>query len=76
MVDAAIERQLVACLDDLPLPQQRQVLAFAQQLQNRSRPGVAGSDLLHFAGKIDSSDLEKMTAAIEADCERVDADEW
>jgi hypothetical protein len=75
MVDAAIERQLVACLAGLPPADQRQVLAFAQNLQNRSR-ALGGSGLVHFAGAIEATDLDTMSAAIEADCEKVDADEW
>jgi hypothetical protein len=76
MVDAVIERQLVACLANLPLAAQRQVLAFAQTLQAPSPKGVLGSVLVTFAGVIDASDLAKMSVAIDADCERIDASEW
>jgi hypothetical protein len=76
MVDAYIERQLVACLNEMPLDQQRQVLNFARQLQGEALVVVPGAALLQFAGAIDGDDLNKMSAAIEAGCERIDADEW
>jgi hypothetical protein len=76
MVDAAIERQLVACLSDLPLSQQRQVLEFARTLQERTLVGVPGAKLIKFAGAISDDDLTAMSNAITAGCEEVDADEW
>ena len=76
MVDAAIESQLVACLSDLPVAQQRQVLEYARQLQGSPLVGVSGASLLQFAGRIDAADLDAMSAAIKAGCERIDADEW
>jgi hypothetical protein len=39
-------------------------------------PGVAGADLLRFAGTIDSTDLEQMKTAIDEGCERVEANDW
>ena len=32
--------------------------------------------LLQFVGTIPADDLQKMSDAIEADCERIDLDEW
>ncbi len=75
MVDAAIERQLVACLNELPLVQQREVLAFARRLREQPM-ATPGSELLRFAGAIETADLSQMSAAIEQGCERIDADEW
>jgi len=40
------------------------------------RQGVAGSDLLAFAGCIEPSELQKMSQAIEEDCAKVDLNEW
>jgi hypothetical protein len=76
MVDATIEQELTTCLGQLPVEQQRQVLNYARSLTAPSQKGVPGSALLRFAGAIDVADLEAMSKAIEADCERIDADEW
>jgi len=38
--------------------------------------GGSVRDLLRFAGSISKSDLAKMKAVIEEDCERIDADAW
>ena len=76
MVDATIERDLSTCLGQLPVEQQRQVLEFARTLTKPPVQGVRGSTLLQFAGKIDKSDLDAMSQAIEDGCEKVDVDEW
>lgn len=41
-----------------------------------ARSGVPGRQLVRFAGAIPPDDLQLMQQAIEADCERVDANEW
>jgi len=76
MVDASIQSQLAACLSDLAIAQQRQVLEFALHLRAQSTTGVPGRTLLQFAGRIDEADLNSMSAAIEEGCERIDADGW
>ncbi|MFQ5851497.1 MAG: right-handed parallel beta-helix repeat-containing protein [Candidatus Binatia bacterium] len=47
-----------------------------QSLDSSQPKGVAGKQLLHFAGAIDADDLQMMTDVIEAGCEQVDLDEW
>ncbi len=76
MVDATIQKEICACLSQLPAERQRQVLEFARTLATQRIQGVRGTTLLQFAGSIDESDLETMSQAIEDGCERVDADEW
>ena len=76
MVDATINQELSTYLNQLPVEQQRQVLNFARSLTEPSRKGVPGATLLQCAGAIDAADLDEMTRAIEAGCERIDADEW
>ena len=56
----------------LPTAQQRQALAYVETLERAAR----GDGLLAFAGSIPPEDLARMAAAIEADCERVDAADW
>jgi hypothetical protein len=38
--------------------------------------GIAGADLLRFAGAMSAEDLQDVTRVIEQGCEQVDADEW
>jgi hypothetical protein len=74
MTNSSIKVEIVEQLEHLPYELQRQVLDFARAL---SRPkGVLGKQLLHFAGTIKSDDLQAMSEAIEAECERVDVNEW
>lgn len=76
MLSSTLEQELHRHLHDLPPTQQRQVVDFARSLSLARPQGVAGSSLLEFAGTIPLEDLTQMQAAIEADCEQVDPDEW
>ncbi len=76
MIDTTINAELSACMENLPVEKQRQVLEFARTLASRPIKGVAGRVLLKYAGTIEESDLELMAKAIEDGCERVDANEW
>ena len=71
-----ITTQVLQQMETLPESLQRQVLEFIQALQLLTQRGVSGKQLLRFAGTIPSEDLELMRKAIEAECERVDLDEW
>lgn len=53
----------------LPPVFQKQILDFTQHLAPK---GVAGKELLRFAGSIPDDDLALMAQAIDAECERVD----
>ena len=75
MTTRAVTAKIVDELGDLPLEQQREVLAFARALKAQPE-GVKGSSLLNFAGYISPSDLAQMQEAIEEGCERIDIDEW
>ena len=72
----AVVTQVVNHLESMPLDLQEQVLAFVQSLDTALRRGVAGQQLVRFAGKIDEDDLDLMSHAIEEGCERVDLNEW
>jgi hypothetical protein len=76
MVDANIQSQLTAALQDLELAQQRQVLEYALHLRAKTAIGIPGSRLVQFAGRIDEADLNAMSAAIAEGCERIDTDGW
>ena len=77
MLNRSDEKELHHHLALLPRAQQRQVLDFARILSSITHArGAQGSSLLAFAGTIPSDDLEQMRAAIEADCEQVDAHGW
>lgn len=63
---------LAARVRRLPLPDQERALAYVRTLEQ-----ATGSEaLLALAGSIPPDDLKQMAAAIEADCEQVDAAGW
>jgi hypothetical protein len=76
MIDATIQKDLLAQLAQLPEDMQRRVLDFARALTGFTPRGVPGSQLLQFVGTMTQQEAKEMLAAIEEDCERVDADEW
>lgn len=71
IVDKVLEQ-----LKFLPQDLQWRVLEFTRTLAASNPHGVAGSQLLRFAGAIPMSDLQIMQAAIEQGCEQVDRNEW
>jgi hypothetical protein len=74
MANSSIKMEIVEQIERLPYELQRQVLDFVREL---SRPkGVPGKQLLHFAGIFKTDDLQAMSKAIEAECEKVDMNEW
>ena len=68
--------QLIEQLKALPYDQQRRVLEFARALVLSTPRGVAGADLLRFAGTIPQEDVRRIQEAIEQGCEHVNKDEW
>ena len=71
-VTGAILEQVRALLPE----EQQRVLEFARALATSRPRGVAGKDLLRFAGTIPKDDLKMMSVAIEEGCEQVNANEW
>ncbi len=63
-------------IKELPEKQQYQVLSFIKSLKTAPLEGVPGKNLLKYAGAIPRDDVEIMRAAIEADCEQIDPNEW
>ena len=76
MIDITVQKQLKEQLEHLPAEQQHQVLEFARSLVKAKGSGVAGKDLLRFAGAIDTEDLNAIKKAIHEGCEKVNLDEW
>ncbi|MGI8565602.1 MAG: hypothetical protein ACR2LZ_03870 [Pyrinomonadaceae bacterium] len=74
MMDQLIKKEIFTRLDMLPVEKQQQVLNFIRVIA--SPTGVAGKELLRFAGTIEPDDLHLITQAVENGCEQVDADEW
>jgi hypothetical protein len=70
----AVKDEIIAQLDKLGTPQQRQVLEFARGLATSA--GVSGDKLLQFVGAIDPADLETISRAILEGCEHVDSNTW
>lgn len=75
MTTQAISAKIFEELNELPLEQQHQVLAFARSLKAQPK-GVKGASLLTFSDSIPRSDLIQMQQAIEKGCERIDCDDW
>jgi len=68
----SVPDEIAARVRRLPEAQQRQALAYVETLER----GPRGAGLVAFAGSIDRADPAQMAAAIEAECERVDAADW
>ena len=69
---ASLPDDLAARVRRLPPPDQERALAYVRTLER----AVDHSSLLGVAGAIPSGELTTMAAAIEADCERIDAAGW
>jgi len=76
MTGTVITQEIIRQVGKLPYESQQRVLGFAQALAVHSPKGVEGKHLVRFAGSIRSGDLKAMSKAIEAGCEKIDADEW
>jgi hypothetical protein len=73
---SSIKKEIVERLDSLAIDEQRRVLDFTRNLAEGKIEGVAGRDLIRFAGTIEKSDLVVMERVIEEGCEKVDMREW
>ena len=74
--NSVIAQQIIKNLDQLPFDLQRRVLDFTQALVVPLPKGVPGKQLVSFSGLIEPDDIRAMSQAIEAGCEKVDANEW
>ena len=75
-MDTPLIDKVVEQLRVLPQEMQWRVLEFTRTLAVSTPPGVAGRQLLSFAGSIVPDDLRLMSEAIEQGCEQVDTNEW
>ncbi len=71
-MSSSVPDEIAARVRRLPPAQQREALAYVATLERAAHPPA----LTAFAGSIPAAELSAMTAAIEADCERVDAADW
>ena len=69
---ASLPDDVAARLRRLPLVDQERALAYVRALEQAGTPGP----LLEVVGLIPPADLRTMAAAIEADCEQIDAAGW
>ncbi|MCJ7545509.1 MAG: hypothetical protein MUP30_01600 [Deltaproteobacteria bacterium] len=76
MRGSSIKKEIVEKLDSLAIDEQMRVLDFTRSLVEGKTGGIAGRDLLRFAGAIEKGDLLVMESAIEEGCEKVDVNEW
>jgi hypothetical protein len=73
---ATIDQEIAKLLHRLPEAQQQRVLDFARELAEAKPHGIPGANLLAFAGRIPPDDLQRMSDAIDQDCEAVNLGEW
>ena len=75
-MDISIVEKVVEQLKSLPQELQWRVLEFTRALAISTPHGIAGAQLLRFAGAIPMDDVNIMRETIEQGCEQVDAHEW
>jgi len=76
MADTNIQTDLLELMQQLPLPQQRQVLDYARGLRKDRPQGISGKKALELAGILPDRDAAEMTRIIEEGCERIDEESW
>jgi hypothetical protein len=72
----SIVEKVIEQLQFLPQELQWRVLEFTRTLAASNPHGVAGAQLLRFAGAIPMNDIQVMRKTIEQGCEQVDTNEW
>lgn len=75
-MDISIVEKVIEQLKSLPQELQWRVLEFTRSLSVSTPHGVAGAQLLRFAGTIPMDDVKVIREAIEQGCEQVDANDW
>lgn len=75
MESKAFENEFTRNLGLLSKEQQNKVLSYIKSLLSRTK-NTDHQSLLQFAGSIDPKGIQEISAAIEAGCEKIDANEW
>ena len=75
-MDTSIVEKVIEQLRSLPQELQWRVLEFTRALAVSTPHGVAGVQLLRFAGTIPIEDLKVIQETIDQGCEQVDVNEW
>ncbi len=75
MESKAFENEFIRNLGLLSREQQNKVLSYIKSLLKRTK-NTNHQSLLQFAGSIDPKGIQEISAAIEAGCEKIDANEW
>ena len=70
-----LKQEILRRVDALPREQQHSVVQFLRSLDPAAQPDN-GASLARFAGTLDNVSAAEMSAAIEAECEQVDAGQW
>jgi hypothetical protein len=75
-MEIPVVEKVVEQLKNLPQELQWRVLEFTRALAGSAPHGVAGLQLLRFAGAIPLDDVNVMRETIEQGCEQADENEW
>lgn len=76
MISQPIDNEMLELWSRLDGEGRRAVLDFAKGVKTPLSEGGVGAEFVRFAGTIDIDDLDRMSAAIEDGCEKVNLDEW
>lgn len=76
MSRSSLREALLKELDGLPEKLQQQVLDYARSLTANAPQGVSGEKLARFARTLTPEAAQEMSDVIEADCEKVDLNDW
>jgi len=75
MASKAFEHEFLKGLDLLSKEQQNKVISYIKSLLKRTG-GSHRQKLLQFAGSFNPKDVQEISSAIEAGCEKIDKNEW
>ena len=69
-------QEIAKQVEQLPPLMQEQVLRFVTSLTAAEAVGEKGASLRKFSGSLDSVSAQRMSEAIERECEQVDTSQW
>lgn len=76
MSTVSIKKELIDELSHLTKKEQKRLLTIAKSFTHAPQRGRSGRQLIKFAGRISTADLDLMEKAIEEGCEVIDTDGW
>lgn len=75
-MNSTMGKELRELLEHLTPARQRELLAHARTLSSQATTSHSPIELARFVGSIDPTDLDEMSAVIDAGCEQTSSNEW